>query len=686
MIDVKLAPKRSIFLFLAFVLFHSVGIGQNAGSAYRMRTIVIDAGHGGNDPGNLGTGRYKTKEKDIALDVALRVGKYIKESFPDIKVVYTRDKDVFIGLNERAEAANKVKADLFLSIHCNAAKSTSAMGVETFALGLHRTEENLEVAMKENSAIFLEDDYQTKYEGFDPNSPESIVALTLMQSAYLQQSLAISSYVQKQFKERVGRKDRGVKQAGFLVLRKTTMPSILIELGFLTNATEEDFLNSEDGKTFMASAIFRGFKEYKEMVEDPIPAGTTPEKKPEPKPEPKPDPKFEAEKTKQDSIAKAKADFLERAKQYRLKLQADSIAKANEQAKLKSKSDSLQQAKAKLIEEKRQKEEALKKQEEEKQVQLQAQADSLERVKAELLEAKKKREEELIAQNKKEQEAAKLAAEQKAAEDRKRKEEEAKKLEESKQQAVAILEEIKAQKERDLEEARKQKEVEAEKQRLEEVRKQKEVELAEKQRLEKEQAGKAKAELAAIAKARQDSISRVESAKKEQEAARMKQQQKASADLTIDNKKPTSPEEAELLYLQLRKKELEQRIAQLTGQPASTSTTEITMPAASNGTSSGKTEVASSDMKGEAGVVFRVQILTSPTPLRKDSPDFKGQRVAEYQQDGLYKYTAGVTHSFDEITKLQADLRNLGFKGAFVVAFKDGERIKVADARELLKQ
>ncbi|MCF8258889.1 MAG: N-acetylmuramoyl-L-alanine amidase, partial [Flavobacteriales bacterium] len=259
--------KRLSCLFIALAVSLFTATAQTEQGAYRMKTVVIDAGHGGQDPGNLGTGRHKKKEKDIALDVALRVGGFIKEIFPGIKVLYTRDKDIFIGLNERADVANKADADLFISIHCNAAKNIEAAGVETFTLGLHKNDENLQVAMKENQAIFLEDDYQTKYEGFDPNSPESIIALTIMQSSFLEQSLKISSYVQKQFKEKVGRKDRGVKQAGFLVLRRTTMPSILIELGFLTNVAEEDFLNSENGRLVMASAIFKGFQDYKERVE-----------------------------------------------------------------------------------------------------------------------------------------------------------------------------------------------------------------------------------------------------------------------------------------------------------------------------------------------------------------------------------------------------------------------------------
>ena len=350
--------KRSILLFLVLVLIQSFGTAQNADTPYRMKTVVIDAGHGGNDPGNLGTGRYKTREKDIALEVALMVGGYIEKQFPEIKVIYTRSTDVFIGLSDRTDIANKAKADLFISIHCNAASNPSAMGVETFALGLHKNKENLEVAMKENSAIFLEDDYKTKYEGFDPNSPESIIALTIMQSAYLQQSLSISSYIQNQFKERVGRKDRGVKQAGFLVLRKTTMPSILIELGFLTNPVEEDFLNSENGKTYMASAIFRGFKEYKELVEDPLPirgaANSTPAAETERKSE-------------------------EEKKQLAEKEKQESERKALDQAKLKATADSLEQAKQQLIEEKKKREaELAQKAKEDEQQRLKAEADSLE--------------------------------------------------------------------------------------------------------------------------------------------------------------------------------------------------------------------------------------------------------------------------------------------------------------------
>lgn len=687
--------KRSILVFLALSLIHFFGSAQNADTPYRMKTIVIDAGHGGNDPGNLGTGRYKTREKDIALDVALRVGGYIKTQFPEINVIYTRSTDVFIGLNERADIANKAKADLFISIHCNAAANKSAIGVETFTLGLHRNQENLEVAMKENSAIFLEADYKTKYEGFDPNSAESIIALTIMQSAYLQQSLSISSYIQQQFKTRVGRRDRGVKQAGFLVLRRTTMPSVLIELGFLTNADEEDFLNSENGKSYMSSAIFRGFKEYKELVEDPLPEGYVPEAV---------NPADESSKQKElDEKMKA----AEKAKQ-------DSAQKAADQAKIKAVADSLERRKQQLISEKAAREAELAQQEENEKAKLKAKADSLETVKQQKLEEMKKRQAEIEIQKAKEakeeaERLAKLEAEKKAKQEAERlaKEEEERKAKEAKENAKEWLEEIKAEKERELAEAKKQAAIDAEKERLEAIKAEKLKQLEEARKKAEEdsisaielqdlQARKEQAKLDSIAtaeskaKAAADSIKLAEEKKQAEIAARNKVKQdsiaavrKAEAEALsaeVERKKTTSPEEAELLFLQLRKKQLEQRIAQLRGQSVTEPTVnEIEERAAAKPEPAKKVNDAP-----VSGLVLRVQVITSANPLSSDSPQFQGQKVWEYQQGGLYKYTVGSTQDFEEITKLQSELRDLGFKGAFVVAFKDGERIKVSEAREML--
>ncbi|MBK8341502.1 MAG: N-acetylmuramoyl-L-alanine amidase [Flavobacteriales bacterium] len=277
---------RAVLLAAALALSaRTMPQGPVQGDVNRIHTVVLDAGHGGKDPGNLGTGRFKTTEKHVSLNVAKLLGKYITQAYPDVKVVYTREDDRFIELKERCNIANRAKADVFISIHCNANDSKDPHGCETYAMGLHKTEANMRVAQKENEAILLEDGHELKYDGYDPKDPESIIALSLRQNIHLDHSLLLSSLIQKQFKERVGRPDRGVKQAGFIVISYTTMPSVLIELGFLTNATEEDFLQGAEGQDYMASAIYRAFKEYKNTVEGVEIAAPTPvveEEKPAP--------------------------------------------------------------------------------------------------------------------------------------------------------------------------------------------------------------------------------------------------------------------------------------------------------------------------------------------------------------------------------------------------------------------
>ena len=232
---------------------------------YEIKTVVIDAGHGGHDTGCLGA---SAKEKDIALEISLKLGKLIQENYPDVKVVYTRKTDVFVELHERADIANNHKADLFICIHANS--GGNAYGTETFVLGLHRAEENLAVSRRENSAILMEKDYKTKYDGFDPNSPEANIIFRLFQNTYLQQSLLFAAKVQDQLNDYAGRLNRGVKQAGLLVLARTSMPGVLIETGFLTNRNEEKYLMSSKGQTQIATAIYRAFKEYKiDMEESP---------------------------------------------------------------------------------------------------------------------------------------------------------------------------------------------------------------------------------------------------------------------------------------------------------------------------------------------------------------------------------------------------------------------------------
>lgn len=224
--------------------------------------VVIDAGHGGHDPGAVGK---ISKEKNINLSVALQLGKLINEQCSDTRVIYTRNKDVFIPLARRAEIANEAKADLFISIHTNSVgRNKSVQGASTWTLGLAKSDANLEVAKRENSVILYEDDYKTRYAGFNPNSAESYIIFEFMQDKYMSQSVHLASLVQKEFKQTGKRIDRGVHQAGFLVLKASAMPSILVELGFISNPTEERYLNSEIGKKALANSIFQAFLTYKE--------------------------------------------------------------------------------------------------------------------------------------------------------------------------------------------------------------------------------------------------------------------------------------------------------------------------------------------------------------------------------------------------------------------------------------
>ena len=221
--------------------------------------VVLDPGHGGKDPGAT-RGNYV--EKKIVLDVALKVGELLKLD-KDIKVIFTRKTDVFLEVAERTKIANREKADVFVSIHVNAAKNTSAYGAETYIMGISKNEANLDVAKRENAVITLEDNYEKHYEGYDPNRPESLIGLTLMQEQFIKQSIDLASKIQVRFKDDVLRNDRGVRQGPFWVLHSALMPSILVELGFISNKEEGEYLNSEEGKNEMAKAIARAIREYK---------------------------------------------------------------------------------------------------------------------------------------------------------------------------------------------------------------------------------------------------------------------------------------------------------------------------------------------------------------------------------------------------------------------------------------
>ncbi|MCK9639466.1 MAG: N-acetylmuramoyl-L-alanine amidase [Prolixibacteraceae bacterium] len=271
-----------LFIIFSFVFYGADGQQKNGS----IKTVVIDAGHGGKDPGTV---VGKAKEKNIVLDIALKLGNLIRQNQQNIKVVYIRDGDYFVPLLDRAQIANKANADLFISIHANYCGSPEIHGTETYVLGLHRTEDNLNVAKKENSVILLEEDYSTRYEGFNPNLSESYIMFELVQDAYLDQSLRFASILQSNFKEVAQRNNRDVRQAGFLVLRETAMPSVLIETGYLSNKKENSFLQTDNGRNEIAHSIYGSLINYlekldtKEIIPDRQTNGINPENTQKPK-------------------------------------------------------------------------------------------------------------------------------------------------------------------------------------------------------------------------------------------------------------------------------------------------------------------------------------------------------------------------------------------------------------------
>ncbi|SDB34821.1 N-acetylmuramoyl-L-alanine amidase [Flavobacteriaceae bacterium MAR_2010_188] len=252
-----------IFVLVFFIFTSILTSENNPKKAKDQFVVVLDAGHGGKDPGRPTSNGYI--EKDIALKITLAVGKEL-EKIPNIKVIYTRKTDVFVDLFVRGKIANEADADLFVSIHCNAHNS-QASGTETFVLGVHRNKTNFEIAKAENEVIYLEDDYHTRYNGFDPNSPESVIGLTLMQEEYLDQSIMLAKEIEDNFSEKLNRKSRGVKYAGLIVLHQTYMPSVLVETGFITNTSEGAYLNSKRGQEDLSKSISGSIMNYKKHLD-----------------------------------------------------------------------------------------------------------------------------------------------------------------------------------------------------------------------------------------------------------------------------------------------------------------------------------------------------------------------------------------------------------------------------------
>ena len=253
----------NILIGIVVFTFSSYASNETSGNEDPF-VVVLDAGHGGKDPGAIGK---HAKEKDIALAITLKAGEYIEENIKNVKVIYTRKTDVYPELWERAEIANKNKAKLIISIHVNFNPSPRPFGTSTHVFGFDQNDKNFEVAKRENSVIMLEEDYKTKYVNFDPNSPESFIIFSVMQNSYFNQSLEMATMIQDQFRERAQRHDRGVKQQPLLVLAQSSMPGVLIETGFISNPKEEAYLMSENGQDYLASAIYRAFKDYKKIID-----------------------------------------------------------------------------------------------------------------------------------------------------------------------------------------------------------------------------------------------------------------------------------------------------------------------------------------------------------------------------------------------------------------------------------
>ena len=269
-------PKRPFISVLSFVAIAAAALSaaipaSAQGGGVALRTVVIDAGHGGNDPGAISTDG-KLQEKSVVLDIALTLGNLIKASYPDVNVIYTRDRDVFIPLNTRADIANKNHADLFISLHCNSVpkNKTAPSGCETYVMGMSKSESNMEVSRRENSVILLEDDYSTTYQGYDPDNPESFIFFNLMQNAYFEQSLLMAELCQKHLSKGPISTNRGIKQGALLVLWRTTMPSVLVELGFITNKSDRSTLATKEKRTQLASRVFAAFEEFKEQYDNTV--------------------------------------------------------------------------------------------------------------------------------------------------------------------------------------------------------------------------------------------------------------------------------------------------------------------------------------------------------------------------------------------------------------------------------
>jgi len=514
---------------------------------FSVRTVVIDPGHGGKDPGCHGA---KYKEKDVALSVALKLGHYIEEHIKGVKVIYTRKTDVFVELQERAEIANRAKADLFICIHCNSACvrdkklkrdvcNEEAHGAETYVMGIKNEKGKLDVAKTENSAILLEDNYVKKYNGFDPNSDESYIIMSMFTDAYLTQSLSFASKIQKQYGTRTGRVDKGVKRASLWVLWRTYMPSVLTEMGFLTNPEEEAFLGSTKGQDYIASGIFRAFREYKDEIEGVVK-------------------KYDDDIESQVPYKMSKEDSIKREEGQKEKSEKTTIA---------SKTDSTPDSKPK--------------------------------------------EEKMSGISDKD-------------------------LEEMKAKSKAVIDRMGTSADHAADTKDDEKEIKKE---------------SVKKATEKDKKPDPKVE----AKPKETKATGADKVAYD----KMKTKALDGANKQPEKESATEKKEEHALEKEEKKEvvETEPKVKEKEVEPV-------------------KKEVKPVVSESTAPFVYKVQILSSDKKIAFSSPKLKGaEKLGEYVDKGIYKYTSGEFSSPEEASKWQAELKKIGFKDAFVITTQNGKRI-----------
>ena len=675
-----LKMKWKSLLFIPFLIISSLLFSFDQNDLYQENNddfvVVLDAGHGGHDPGNLGNGYL---EKNIALNIVLRVGSILKQN-SNIKVVYTRDDDTFVDLFVRGEIANKAKADLFVSVHCDS-HSSDAHGAGTFVLGLHANEQNFEIAKKENSVIYLEDNYESRYADYDINSPESVIGLTIMQEEFLDQSIALAKNMQENFAGKLKRKDREVKQAGFIVLHQTFMPSVLIETGFLTNKAEGAYLNSAKGQAEMGTAIADAILRYRSGVQAnaaPLIASSSTQPTPEPalgdssiKSMDANEKELEvqvARKAKEDRVEKerlAEAAKIAEAKEKERK-QKEAMAEKARRDEEARKTKAAQEESDRLEKEAKQRELAqleAKKKEDEAAKKAQEDLDEKERLaEADRIAKAEQAERDRIAEETKKRELAQIEAKRKEEEEAKKAQEElAEKNRLAEAARVAEAAEIEQKRKEVAATAKREQEALAQKERLAEEARQANIAQAENERLAEE--------------ARKAKEAQVEKDRLAEEAKKLELAQIAARRKEAAAAKKTEEELAEKNRLEEETKKIQ--LAEIANKKAEVTKTEPDENVVADKPSSNT----------EGDVIFKVQLLASSKVIPLESKNFNGLGTLSKEPiRDLYRYMYGSTSSYEAAKRLKSDADSKGYPTSYIVAYKDGQRIAVKEARKYVNE